>query len=141
MIVTIKQIFEGSSDSFANVVYDYYIKAILESGKEIEIFDLNCFNLQDYIGKKVDCLLYPWLGKKISNFIIKGKFIGKVSLSSDWLEYNNKYLDLNGYYGIKTLDGIYVIDEIYTKKFELVSGIEVKFFTNRIDLLAWKPLK
>jgi len=139
MKVVIKEIFKGTYDPSTNQVYNYTIIAQVESEKEIKIFDLYGYDLQNYIGKEINCLLYPWIGKKLPGFVIEGEFIGRINLNQNWMK-NNKDLDLDAYFGIKTIDGTFLVNTQDVKEFNLKKGEAVKFYADRVDLLSWHPI-
>lgn len=138
MIVKLIEFKPGSDDGLISNKQSYSVE--LKSGVKIDLFDFQKYDLRDYLNKEIECLIQPWITLEPPGFEINGKFIGKIKITSDWLKFD-KNLDLDVYFGIKTLDGLYLIDIRDIEEFNLKVGSNVKFYADRIDLLSWRPIE
>ncbi len=132
-------------DKNGKLPYEHVYIGEFETGKKIQIEDYSCQISKDYINRKIECLLYPYLGKNpyeraksYYEYEIKGEFLGEYSFFEDWSESTR---DLNDLHGVKTEEGVFCIDSNYMKDFSIKKGDLVIFFTDRISLFAWRLIE
>ena len=138
--------------TYMEKTYDYFIYGKTESRKEVIIFD-DKFNLRDYQGRAVECLINAFMVHNI-NFIneneeynprqptLEGTFIGKYVIPKKWDACKNQYEFL--YKGernaVETEDGIMIIDPTEFKV-PINEGDYITFKVGRLDLMDWLPIE
>lgn len=149
MKVMIKEIRTGAK--YQERIYDYWITGQLQSGNVIKIFDYN-YDLRDYIGKYVECLIFTPLasiseqirGKPKKN-VIKGYLIKNHKIKEKWQKYYEKehgIYDLKKeYIAIKTVDGFFPTNLTADDIEEIDASKEIYFKVGRYDLIAWHPIE
>ncbi|MHA2127887.1 MAG: hypothetical protein ACW99E_21500 [Promethearchaeota archaeon] len=138
------KIIEVNPDSFAvgrNGVksWIYWVLAETENGLEMEIFDLNGFDLRKYKNKYVDCLIMATAGdmEDVPQFTISGRFIQNYSLPSKW-----KGMGDLGFHAsaVKTDYGVFLV-ESNDLRFKGKDGKIVEFNGFRLDLFYYIPIE
>ena len=59
MELLVKKVDSGAE--YNGAVFDYWMIAQLKSGIQIIIFDYDCYNLKNFIEKKIECLILAYL--------------------------------------------------------------------------------
>ncbi|MBY9005998.1 MAG: hypothetical protein KGD63_04500 [Candidatus Lokiarchaeota archaeon] len=134
MIVRLIEFCSGREDGEISYEQSYIVQ--LKSGIQISILDFDKNDLRNYIKKDVECLLELWINSDPPGFLVEGEYIGNLCFKPNWLK-SNRYLSLNAYFGIKTIEGVFIIEEEEVKNFNLNKGDNVKFYADRINLVAW----
>ncbi|MFW9970955.1 MAG: hypothetical protein ACFFDF_12225 [Candidatus Odinarchaeota archaeon] len=135
MKILIKEIIGGSTNGKPGAFYDYTIKGLTENSLEIKIFDHEFKDFHKYVNKKIDLLLTPFIDKDPPGFLIEGDFIGGYIVPEEWSD-SNKNQELEGLYCILTNYGEFILVEDDVNDFNLKKGEQVKFYADRIDILA-----
>jgi hypothetical protein len=127
----------GGPNGTINWVFD--VTARTENGLEMEIFDLNGFDIRKYKNKYGDCLIMATAGdiEDVPQFIISGRFIQNYSLPSKW----KKMGDL-GFHesAVKTNYGDFLV-ESNDLRFKGKDGKIVEFNGFRLDLFYYIPIE
>jgi hypothetical protein len=149
MKVMIKEIRIGSK--YQERVYDYWITGQLQSGKIIKVFDYN-YDLRDFIGKNVECLIFTPLasiskqtkGKPKKN-VVKGYIINNHKINEKWQNFYNREHDIydlkKEYISIKTEDGYFPTNLKAEDIKNIDASKEIYFKVGRYDLIAWHPIE
>ena len=148
MKILVKKVYPGTT--YEEKIYDYSILAGTETGLEIVLFDRERFDLRQYEGKIVNCLINAFYPKIVSGNelnrkykpehpIIRGIFIGDYNIPDFWLEYEDSLI-LEGWYAVKNADGVFIIDPNDFQYPSINVDDEIIFTVGRLDLLAWHPL-
>ena len=140
MKIIFKEVKGGTVDSKLRYI-DYWILGMLDNGKEIEIFDLEPFNLQKYENQTLDCLLFAWIQdittENNDQYEFTGKFLGKYEIPSIWIK-RNPLLEYgkNNYEAIEIATGILLTDSGEFNN-DIENGQVVAFNVIRFDLRCW----
>lgn len=136
--------------TYQEKVYDFWIHGKSKSGEKIVIYD-DGFNLQEYKGKIINCLVLAFMAQIINpkeeskkydpyHPIIKGQYLGEYSISEEWLQCDED-LSLEGYHGIQSVDGIFLLEPTELQDASIKKGDEIIITVGRLDLLAWLPIE
>lgn len=138
--------------TYMGETYDFRVYGRTESGKEVILFD-DKFDLREYQGKVVDCLVDAFMAQDINSIdeneeydprhpIIEGKYIGKYELPKKWEPCKNKneFLYEINLDAVETKDGIMIIDS-NDFKVPINEGDNIIFTVGRLDLKAWLPIE
>ena len=117
MKIYLKKVNIGSYYDVTDEIGDFNIKAQLKSGKSIEIFDYEYYDLRNFEKKEVDCLIGIGIKKNIifkskndldlsDPSIIFGKFIKKYQVPSKWENYRAQ----NEISALENDDGTFLFD-------------------------------
>lgn len=111
------------------------------------------FDLREYQGKVVDCLIEAFMPQDINSIdeneeydprhpIIEGKYIGKYELPKKWepCKDKNEFLYKINLEAVETKDGIMIIDS-NDFKIPVNKGDIIIFTVGRLDLNAWLPIE
>jgi len=126
--------------------YNYWIIGQLNSKKQIKIFDLFGYDLKNYINHKVNCSIQATMLDNINKKInindpfVKGDFLQKISIPSNWIKLDKAIRDSN-WYGVQNNDGIFYINTSELQDLNLKKGDTIEFNVGRFDLLAWNPIE
>ena len=61
MKVLVKEVYEGAEEQ--GQILEFWIKAQLATGRNIEIFNLGEFDLREFINQEIECLILAMLRK------------------------------------------------------------------------------
>ena len=140
MKVLLKEVKGGTVGSKLRYI-DYWILGRLDNGIEIEIFDLEPFNLKKYENQTVDCLLFAWIQdittENNDQYEFTGKYLGEYEIPSIWIK-RNPLLEYgkNNYEAIEVATGIFLTDASEFNN-DIENGQEVAFNVIRFDLKCW----
>ena len=145
MKVLVKEVYEGAEEQ--GQILEFWIKAQLATGRNIEIFNLGEFDLREFINQEIECLILAMLRKNPllhmskefndnDSEILEGVYMGDYAIPKKWLEYSKGHV-LEGYHGLQSEMGIFLIEPHDLSKISIKKGEKVKFNILRFDLLAW----
>lgn len=141
-------------DSYRKVgSYEFWITAILKSGKKINVFISNGVNFQNIIKKKIECLISAFLIRKIESEtdlwnikrlessssvtrIITGDYIHNYKIPSQWSKVNMISLS-----ALKTIDGIFLLDFSDSNNNNFKDGQEITIHVGRFNLIDWHHIE
>ncbi len=126
------------------VCHEAWVKILLKSGFEMEIFDPDCRIPKEIENHYIEILINIWnlkKGKKKGS--LKGKYLGEYKVSDEWLNLddNLKKHHLEGKCGVQTQDGIFLVKQKYLNDLSINVDDELDFIGIRYDLCAWHPIE
>jgi hypothetical protein len=120
-----------------------------ESGKEIEIFDDELFDLREYEGQWIECLIYGARGSEEEKYAVKGVFLRHYQIPQKMIEETrlppnykrlgfprDKFLSPRERPAIKTEDGVILI---YPER-KLRDHTNTTYYISIYKLKAWYPV-
>ena len=134
------------------VVRENWITIQLPSGRELEIFDSNAFELEQFEGQTAEMLLFlgyydiidlDTINKNDKERIYTGKYLNDFQLPDKWEQYGNwKRKEALEYYKthhdvFRTSEGIFYLSQYKIKEKPLKIGEELTLKFGRVDLLSW----
>jgi len=130
---------------YQSVIYDFWIVALLENGESIKIFDCVPFDIRKYLGKTIKVVLSAGFLKNISctsNFErqVYGEFLGEYKIP-DWSTNHRQDEDRTRWLGIKTNNGIFLLNPSEFENLKMSIGDRLAFDVGRFDLIAVSHLK
>ena len=146
-----------SGAEYEEKIANFWITGKLKSGILIKIFDIERFDLRNYINQEVECLLSAFLvdvkhskseapSKDSITNTINGIYLSNYQVPIKWKEYDKFYLENS--IAIKTIDGVFLLESADFKKIslrerkeiKLKDGEEISLYVGRFDLVAWYPI-
>lgn len=153
MKVIIKEIKKSGYDPQEDKIYSFLILGELENGRVVSIRDERPYDLRNYLGKTLDCLIWISFMSKINSIkenddinikspIMRGKYLGEYNISNKW----EKCEDFNRFSGYHAIDYEGMIFLISPRDFERQSvqikhGEEIIFQAAGLELVAWLPIE
>ena len=126
--------------------FESWIIVKLENGQEIELYHQGHHDFRKYIGKTLDCLIYPSSIKNINKPLdprrlsLEGIYIGKYDIPSKFKRGN-----IESFSGrtdaVKTDIDIFIIGYKIAEDLGLKKGDKIKFNFTRYYLLDWVPIE
>ena len=139
----------GAKDQ--NRIYNFWISGHLSDNHIIKIFDVNAYDLREYINKEVDLLiianLIVLLEENASDFnvdskVFNGKFLGEYRFPQEWIKFGNfGYINRclkKQWYALEYGDGIFLLDPQDLQEYSLRRGENIVIDVGRFDLVAWR---
>lgn len=148
MKVLIKKV--NPRTEYQGVISDFWVNVQLKTGKLVQLFDCEPFDLRDYENVKIECLVLAFMAKDISNNHIEelahphleGNIIRDYEIEKKWVDIHNSLNDHRRYWSaVETLDGIFLIDPGDLKLITIKEKNRISFTVGRLDLLAWLPIE
>jgi hypothetical protein len=141
MNILVKDVDIGAE--YENIIYDFWINALLASGKHIKIFDFKSFDVRKYIGTKIDAVILAGFLENISintttnSTEFFGEFVGEYEIPA-WFTNLREDVKYKKWLGIKTQDGIFLLSPNEIETVPVVVGENLRFNVGRFDLLGFK---
>jgi len=140
----------NSGATYQEKIYDFWIHGKTQSGETIVLYD-DGFDLREHEGKLVKCLILAFMAQIINpreenkehdpyHPIINGQYIGEYTVTKEWLECDDDLI-LEGYHGVQTIDGIFLLEPTDLQGISVKKGAEIIITVGRLDLLAWLPIE
>jgi len=137
--VIIKEVYRSLSKK-DKICHEAFIFGELDNGIKLKIFDPDCIVPKRCKNQIIDCLLSATKSNTSSGISMKGKYLGKYIMPSEWLEIYNSLdeANLNSFHGIETQEGIFFIrpDDVKEKVGEIIN-----FNISRFSIFAWCSIK
>lgn len=153
MKVTIKDVKVSGYDPYEDEVFRFTILGQLENSRMVKIRDIKPFDLRNFIGKVVDCLInVSVMGyinaiqesdeKNSKSPVLRGKYLGEYKIPEKW-EQCKGYKIVQGKHAIEYDGMIFLITQrdFQRQNIEVEIGDEIIFQAGGLELKAWLPLE
>lgn len=153
MIIKIRSIEIRTHDPYEDKIHSYTIMGELNNGRLIKIRDMIPFNLQDYIDKKVDCLISAAFISNInaidesdeednSSPVIRGEYLGEYDIPEKWNQCKG-FITIKGKHAVDYERNIFLISERDFRRqgIEVNIGEEIIFKAAGLEIKAWLPIE
>ena len=153
MKVYIKDIETRTYDPYEDKIHSFKILGQLENSRMVKIRDLRPFDLRNFIGKVVDCLIsVSVMGyinaiqesdeKNISSPVIRGKYLGEYTIPEKWKQCKG-FKNIQGKHAIDYYGVVFLITQrdFQRQNIEVKIGDEIIFQAGGLELKAWLPLE
>lgn len=144
---TMKLLVKNISPEEGDDTYESWIYIQLENKVQLEVYNPLFFDLQNFIGKRIEGLIEINILRNVNKIplkskypLIEGKYITNYEIPPKWLK-SNKDLPSFNYDAIETSDGIFLVAHKRIEKENIIKNEFISLYAVKFVLVAWLPIE